>query len=352
MNFQDMDALGGLIEGGKARMAEDTTRINQENTLAQIAKMAQEQQQAAQMHPLKIQELESQNAERSSMGAARAQQTAESKARVTRETGREYVENMIRFGHLPGSEETEAERLGIPATHPVRKALASARKFDSENQGNWGPGEAPQQSKVQELLAALSANDDKSRQATATAEATFKRDSMKQDQITSRADADRASRERIATEAAQAKTKAAEIRAAAQATEHPKTFEAYAIQLMYDVEKAERDSNAQLAATAREKGEKVLALMRQLKTEKDVAIKEAKAIELFKISNGAIDIRGSARAAQGATTAPKAAPAADPTKTTPAANQDAIKKALGKSYDPNKQYEVGPDGTVYELRKK
>lgn len=175
MNFQDMDALGGLISGGQARMTEDTTRINQQNLMQQMAQALQKQQQEAEMFPLKMQQ------QRGLMDLQKAQtgqteaQTADTAARTTRENAKSYVEAMIQTPAVPGAEESLAQQFQIPANHPVRRAYKEASAWDHQNVGMFGPGEAPAESRVQQLQKALARSDSASRQKTEDAEAAFKR---------------------------------------------------------------------------------------------------------------------------------------------------------------------------------
>lgn len=311
MNFQKMDSLGALIEGNKARMNEDTSLLNQDILRQNIEAERVKQAQAALLNPIKVQQAQAQ-VESIRAGTAQTEEaTKKSQQDRRRAQLLDYIDRTMRYGDLPGGDDTAAEEAGIPPDHPVRKAMRAAKQFDTENAGLFGPGETPQQSRVEQLKEAL-LQGEKERSAEAKDARTAEREKAKQGEMNRRNAETLASRERIAAIMAQAKSKAAQIAAAARGKNT--NLEQYATELIRDAEAAERAGDATKADSIRLKADQILGVMQNLSLTKDIARRTAEAERLKVLTDGKVDITGTVGAAPPAPSVSTSKPAGGQTK--------------------------------------
>lgn len=337
-----MDSLGALVEGNKARMAEDTTRINQDKVLQEIAAAAQKMQQEAALHPGAMDEQQARIKQSNAAADYSGTLSTNAKAEENRKKSAWFLGKVIQEGGVPGAVDGYAEEAGIPANHPLRQMAKSAWK-DSQGWDSKTQGPSP----IEQLQQKLAMGDDKSRQQTeqnrvtmekqtAINDAQYKREQLRQEEMTKRSNA------MIA-----AKQAAAELKAKAAAS-GDKTLEAYAVSLDKQATQAQIDGNVEKANELRAKAEAVLDQMERMRTAQGTANFANERTKLLSLTGGKVDI-GSAAPAPATAKPTTAAPAA---AAKPAPDQAKIKSALGAAYDPNKTYEVDPDGTIYEVRPK
>lgn len=289
MNFQTMDSLGGLIEGNKARMAEDSTRINQDSVLQQIASAAQKMQQEAALHPGALQEQQARIGQTQAQTGEIAQRTDASRQEQNRKALKSYVDDVIQFGSVPGAADASGAMNRIPANHPVREA---ARKAWDASQG-WDPKQGP--SPIEQLSEKLAQSDQASRQKRADAEAQFKREGARQDAMTARQAATDASRERIATANRLARQSAQELALKAKEMRDP-DLEAYATRLMAQADAAAAEGNAAQAQKLRIDAENAMQQAIRLQAAKGTAKEETEAARLDAITGGKLKTVGSGTA--------------------------------------------------------
>lgn len=214
LNFQQSDAIGGLIGGNAARMEEDTTRLNQQKTLEEILKAQQEFKNNEVMNPLRQEYQRAQTDDMRSQTESRTQQTNEAKRKANYENLQNYYDEVARNASfmVPGQEDEIATRYNIPANHPIRNTVKQALKADAQNKGMYGPGETPRQSEMEKLQEKLILmNPDNQKQMLKDKAAAEKQNSINQTNLL---------REQMRQDAYQRRTemmqKAAEVRQKAQ----------------------------------------------------------------------------------------------------------------------------------------
>ena len=283
LNFHEADALGGLMGGNQMRIGEDTARINQANVLEQIAASVQKRDHEAQMAPLKMEEARIGNLDKQSQIGYRDQQTAASKAQVSREQATAFVKAVIQQGDTPGAEDELAKFYGVQG-HPVQEALRRAKKFDAENAGLYGPGETPSQSKTQMLLEALAQNDDTSRQAAAKDKAAGDRTAATNARHIQETQMQTESRERVARIGALARERAAEIQAKAAALKMP-NMNQYAVELY---QKATMAATPEESKMYLDRMNQITSVMERIAGARNVQEKQLLGQQLSRLTDGKV----------------------------------------------------------------
>ncbi len=257
--------LGGIMAGTEQRQKEDQSYAATQNTLQQIlASQGQEAERAA-LLPGKI----AQEADRAAMAPLQRQETqgridaATAKARA--DTMKDYIDEQIKTGHLPGGQETinQDPRFSKLKDHPLAK-----RAQDIQRLRQTDPYTASQQWEIlKEEISTSAATIEKRQQEQASAErardAQAAADKRNTDNIAQR---DRAANLRYQVD--QAKN---ELMRAKALVGSPLSLDKLAAKLGNEAFEAANNGNQELANQKRAQMEEITATIMGIRTAKTYA---------------------------------------------------------------------------------
>jgi len=326
MNFQKTDALGGLLEGIQARQREENNILTQQNTMQQMQRAALEAQIMQQKAPHEIEGLR--------LG------------QISRENASRYIQDMIQFGDTPGAEDFLEQKYGVKG-HPVTQAFKAAKKRGED--AAMMSDQIDPLMYVRQIQERLALSDDKSRQATATAEAqmkkqesineaNYKREQLRQTEATKRAEIQ-----------AQAKQAVGRLMSAAQSIKN-KSLNQYAAELLEEAEAAARTGDEATMLQKRQQANDVVLMLQAIAAAPGNAQRADEAQKLYAFTNGRIDLRGQVGAQPGAGPGGGGGQGAGANGDDPRISQALGRQ--GKRYEPDKyDYKITPDGKILQRPK-
>jgi hypothetical protein len=262
MNFHDSDALGGLIEGNKARMSEDTVLGNQQLTLAQIAE-TQGRNSRAEQEMLMRKAEEARKAELHPMDVKK-RETEQSAAdlKLDRDKTAAWLDERGRIAGAagPGELMTIDQKYGM-AGHPLVQIHENARKASA----GFVPTPERPISPEQMLYNQVAGGDMASRDKAEQARLLDQRQILKDTAAGTRNAADNAARVQVATIAAQARREVAALDAAAKAA-GALTQDKYIVSLQRELDAAELKQDVAGIARAKDKIEQAKGIMMDIAT--------------------------------------------------------------------------------------
>jgi hypothetical protein len=329
----DESAIGGWMAGNKNRIAEDTAIVGQQSLLQQIAASQGQEARAGQDLIMK----QAEEARKAAMhpGELEKQSLAnqETIQRITREEGKQGLEEFARIVGTPGWEETMQQNHPKFVKNPLFKLGIEAQKRDA---AGYGPGEKPEGPTMMEQLL------ERVGRTPATIEQRQREEAQRVKNLDSVEQRERASVRADETRRyglelmSQTKIKTSEIAAKAAAS-GSKTLQQLAASYVDQANDAALKNDTEAATRLRAQANELLGAMTELNVAKNVQQENAIAARLEKFAPGmGQQIVREVKASIGATPVQGGGPnTAKPAVAAPAEFAAPL-KAQGWEYEPDK----------------